>query len=83
MMASEQSGFEEWLRAGFDNGWVGPPVCDTHDGIPTSEEEDYALDVGNEPCLHVLRLYAGPAHRAAVEANHSPSVWRASNRWEV
>lgn len=71
--------FESWLAEGYRNGWVGPPVCETHDGLPTSETEDLDLEDG-EPCLHIMRLYDSPEHKRDVEQNHSPSQWRASNR---
>lgn len=64
--------FQEWLDYGLENGFCGPTVCLTHDGYPTTEEED--LD--DEPCIFVIRYYTDPEHRAAVEANHAPSVWR-------
>ena len=32
--------FDLWLKYGIEQGFCGPPVCYTHDGIPTSEEED-------------------------------------------
>lgn len=72
--------FEEWLKLGFDNGWVGPPVCSTHDGIPSGLEEDDEFEDGDEPCIHILRLYADTDEKIAVESNHAPSVWRATNR---
>lgn len=69
--------YEEWLRIGMDAGFCGPAVCATHDGIPTSAEEDEAgEDTGEPPCMHVLRLYPSDEVKAAVEANHAPSVWR-------
>lgn len=67
--------FEEWWEQGYREGWVGPPVCVTHDGLPSTEAEDE----DDEPCIHVMRLYADN-EKAAVEDNHPPSVWRASNR---
>lgn len=71
--------FELWLRQGIDNGFVGPPVCSTHDGTPTTEAEDNEMMDGYDPCLHILRLYPDPETRTLVEANHSPSVWRRTN----
>ena len=59
--------FLPWLRLGMKNGWIGPPVCDTHDGTPTSEEED---ESDYDCCVHVVRLYADLEQKAAVEANH-------------
>lgn len=68
--------FEGWLRVGYEEGWIGPPVCITHDGLPTTPTEDD----DDEPCIHVVRLYTDPDERTAVEANHPPSRWRATNR---
>ena len=54
---NEEITFDEWLSIGMENKFVGPPVCSTHDGIPTTEDEDMAWDEGSDPCIHVLRLY--------------------------
>ena len=71
--------FEEWLRIGVENGWCGPSVCYTHDGLPTSEAEDNEFEE-SDPCIHVIRLYEDEGTKLGVEANHPPSVWRATNR---
>lgn len=76
---AEQSPFERWLEDGMEAGWIGPPICHTHDGLPTSAAEDVEWETG-DPCLHILRLYDSPDDKTAVEANHPPSVWRAINR---
>lgn len=70
--------FDEWLQEGLSNGFVGPAVCYTHDGLPTSAEEDEAFESG-DPCIHILRLYEDAETKACVEENHSPSTWRATN----
>lgn len=72
--------FEDWLKKGYEMGWIGPPVCQTHDGIPLTTEEDKEFDDGGDPCVHVLRLYEDESIKESVEENHSPSIWRASNR---
>jgi hypothetical protein len=69
--------FEEWIAFGKEQGWTGPAVCATHDGTPTSEaEDDESWDLGEPPCQHIVRLYPDLETKAAVEANHAPSVWR-------
>lgn len=72
--------FEEWLKIGIDNDWVGAPVCETHDGLPMTKEEEEEFYDGSDPCVHVLRLYQSSEEKIAVEENHSPSQWRRSNR---
>lgn len=72
---TEAEEFEAWLRQGMDRGWVGPPVCSTHDGIPTTAAEDEEFEEG-DPCIHVIRPYTDRAEQAAVEDNHEASVWR-------
>jgi len=65
---------DDWLKLGWDNRWCGPPVCSTCDGVPFTEDE---IEMGD--CVYVLRLYEAPEMAEAVEADHSPSQWRASN----
>jgi len=67
------------LKIGYDNGWVGAPVCDTHDGVPMTASEEKEFEEG-DPCINILRLYSTVEEKMQVEENHSPSVWRASNR---
>lgn len=71
--------FDEWLKFGFNKGWCGPDVCDTHDGLPMSEQESAAFWDGGDPCIHIIRLYSDVVNKGLVEDAHSPSVWRASN----
>ena len=71
--------FDEWLKEGYDQGWVGPAVCYTHDGLPMSEGELWQFEEGNDPCMHVLRLYEDSVSKQQIENDHGPSVWRASN----
>lgn len=69
-------GFHDWVAFGMDKGWVGHMVCHTHDGVPTSAEEDHTFDEGDDPCLWMFRVYESSEHKLAVEENHSPSRWR-------
>lgn len=70
--------FSDWLQEGLSNGWCGPAVCYTHDGLPTSAEEDEEFESG-DPCIHIIRLYEDSSVKIGVEENHSPSIWRATN----
>lgn len=68
--------YDEWLKTGIDNDWCGPVICHTHDGTPTTKEEDEYWDTGDDVCLWIVRVYESTEQARAVEANHSPSVWR-------
>lgn len=68
---------EVWLKWGYGQGWAGPQVCATCDGVPQSEDE-YEYEA--EHCVPIIRLYTDAETKAAVERDHSPSVWRATNR---
>jgi hypothetical protein len=70
--------FDEWLAIGYANGWCGPTICETHDGLPLTASEEKEFEDG-DPCIHILRLYEDEGVRNGVEENHGPSVWRASN----
>jgi hypothetical protein len=73
--------FDEWLQYGMDNSWCGPAVCETHDGLPLTEEESEEFyEHGHDPCVHIVRLYESTEARDSVEKNHSPSVWRKPRR---
>jgi hypothetical protein len=67
---------EEWLAYGIAQDYCGPAVCSTHDGTPTSEEEEEQFEDGADPCVHVVRLYESADVKRAVEEFHSPSQWR-------
>lgn len=71
--------FDTWLKTGYDNGWVGPDVCVTHDGVPMTASEEAESETG-DPCVHVVRLYESTDAKRDVEENHGPSVWRATNK---
>lgn len=80
-MAEIEMTMDEWLAYGMERNWCGPPVCVTHDGMPTTEDEDNAWEEGIDPCMHMVRMYHDKLERLLVEQNHSPSVWRRAG-WE-
>lgn len=69
--------FEEWLAIGTSNGWVGVPVCYTHDGLPLTASEESEFETG-DPCVSIMRCYESADVKTDVESNHAPSVWRKS-----
>ena len=77
---STQMDFDTWARIGYEAGWCSPPVCFTHDGVPMTASEDEDMTEGNDPCVHVVRLYESPDQKKGCEANHPPAVWRATNQ---
>ena len=68
--------FEEWLTFGMDRHWIGPPICETCDGIPRTPNEELDWVRGDESCIYILRLYQDYETRIAVESNHDASIWR-------
>ena len=75
MELNDDIDFNQWIAFGMEKGWCGPPVCETHDGFPMSEQEVLEFEE-HDPCIHMVRLYEDENHKAAVEEAHSPSVWR-------
>jgi hypothetical protein len=61
--------FERWIATGINNGWISGPVCSTHDGIPTTHDEDVEWEEGGDPCIYAVRLFADDEERKAVEDN--------------
>ena len=49
--------FDEWITQGIDLGYCSVPACQTHEGLPSTEEEDAAWDEGWDPCVPAMRLY--------------------------
>lgn len=68
--------FDEWLQIGIDNKWCGTAVCSTHDGIPMSDQEDAEFMEGDDPCVHVLRLYEDEDVADAINSQFTPYKWR-------
>jgi hypothetical protein len=75
--------FDTWARIGYESGWCSPPMCYIHDGLPVTATEDEELADGNDPCVHIVRLYENADQKKGCEANNAAAVWRAENLgWE-
>jgi hypothetical protein len=62
----------EWIEIGVEQGWV-TEACATHDGIPSTHEEDIAWEDGDDPCQHVLRLWEEPRNTRTLV--HNERLW--------
>ena len=43
-----------------------------------SEQEDTEFGEGQDPCVHIVRMYDDIDMKKEIENNHSPSQWRNS-----
>lgn len=52
--------FVTWLNQGIDEGWISPPFCANHDGLPLTVAEKAHDDADEilEHCIHEVRLLA-------------------------
>lgn len=49
--------FWDWYETGLKMGWCSEGVCETHDGLPWSEQECEDWQQGNDFCVPAVRLY--------------------------
>jgi hypothetical protein len=49
-------GFDEWLAVGVRNGWVSE-ACGMHDTLPLTDAERARVELGQDPCVPMLRVY--------------------------
>lgn len=68
--------FDDWVKIGMLAGWISPPVCYTHDGLPVSVSEDAEFTDGSQPCVHILRIYKTLDAKESVEAYSFGAAWR-------
>lgn len=73
--------FDEWIKAGLEQGFCGPPVCYEHDGLPINNQEIESWELNEDPCIHIIRLYSDAEQKASIERDHAPSQWR--NLWKT
>ncbi len=60
----------EWLDYGRQRNFISEAVCDTHDGVPLSETERDQWEAGDEPCIHVVRIYENPEQKMEAEKDN-------------
>lgn len=65
----------EWVETGIRNGYITAPVCSTHDGTPTTAEEDDDIEQGDDPCIVVLRI-CEPMQQSDIYDNTPALQWR-------
>ena len=54
---SNRDEFEEWISHGIDQGWISEVVCETHDGLPWTDEESLEWQDGSDFCVPAVRVY--------------------------
>ena len=47
----------EWVGIGFHAGFCSDAVCETHQGLPATEEEMELWEAGEDPCVAGVRVY--------------------------
>jgi hypothetical protein len=75
--------YSEWIRYGLEKGFCGPPVCETHDGLPLTKWEEDEFYEGHDPCVPILRLTSDAQEQKDIAENHSASQWRAEPFYEA
>jgi hypothetical protein len=45
-----------WLQEGINNNYCTNIVCEIHDGVPLTQEEEDASEEGLDPCVFVVRI---------------------------
>jgi len=60
MPKKKEMDFDEWLAYGVDNKWCLYPVCEIHDGVPLTVDEEFQFEQGFDPCVHVIRVFESP-----------------------
>lgn len=48
--------FDNWIKLGYDKGWISDVFCNTHDGPPMNDEEMQEWDDGGDPCSFHVRV---------------------------
>lgn len=74
--------FNEWVVIGLDNGWCSEPVCETHEGLPMTKDEEQEWESGNDPCVLAMRIYNSPEDKAEAEEGHPVSASPFKELWE-
>ena len=48
--------YDEWITYGIERGYCTNSLCQTHEWLPMTSVEEQALEDGDDPCIHVMRL---------------------------
>lgn len=68
--------FDEWLLQGVLLGFCSPVLCDTHDGIGLTEDQEDEFEQGFDPCVHVIQVFESKEAQRFIFENHSPIQYR-------
>jgi hypothetical protein len=48
---------DEWYLYGLEHGFCSMLTCQTHDGVPMTDDEELQWEDGFDPCLYVVRVW--------------------------
>jgi hypothetical protein len=49
--------FYDWVGFGKEMGWCSDIVCETHDGLPMTDEEMEGWEFGSDECVPAIRIW--------------------------
>lgn len=52
-----ENDFEAWITHGINRRWISDIVCATHEGLPSTEEEEKEWEEGFDPCVPGIRVW--------------------------
>jgi len=52
----------DWLKYGYERGYCSDVVCETHDGVPITDQEMICLEEDGEICIPVMRVWVDRDH---------------------
>lgn len=63
VVSENEARFIAWFSHGVEQGWISPPSCAPHDGIPMNEIEEEEYEEGYDPCLFIVRVWGPDGER--------------------
>lgn len=52
----KQQRIQDWIQEGITNGFCTKVVCQFHDAVPLTPEEENQLELGEDICVFLVRI---------------------------